>query len=44
MFPTAAPWVLFSVWAGYETSQWANLKTIYADSHTITRDEMPSLK
>jgi hypothetical protein len=44
MFPTAAPWVLFSVWAGYETSQWANLKTIYADSHTITRDEIPSLK
>jgi hypothetical protein len=44
MFPTAAPWVLFSVWAGYETNQWANLKTIYADSHTITRDLIPSLK
>jgi hypothetical protein len=44
MFPTAAPWVLFSVWAGYENNQWANLKTIYADSHTITRDLMPSLK
>jgi beta-mannanase len=44
MFPTAAPWILFSVWAGYETNQWANLKTIYADSHTITRDLIPSLK
>jgi beta-mannanase len=44
MFPTAAPWVLFSVWAGYENNQWANLKTIYADSHTITRDLIPSLK
>jgi hypothetical protein len=44
MFPTAAPWVLFSVWAGYETNQWAGLKTIYADSHTITRDQIPSLK
>ena len=44
MFPTAAPWVLFSVWAGYENNQWASLKTIYADSHTITRDLIPSLK
>jgi hypothetical protein len=44
MFPTAAPWVLFSVWAGYENNQWAGLKTIYADSHTITRDQIPSLK
>jgi beta-mannanase len=44
MFPTTAPWVLFNVWAGYETSQWPNLKTIYADAHTVTRDEIPSLK
>jgi hypothetical protein len=46
MFPTAAPWILFSVWAGFETSSntVANIQSVYSDSHTITRDEIPSLK
>ncbi|MGB8295760.1 MAG: glycosyl hydrolase, partial [Polyangia bacterium] len=46
MFPTAAPWILFNIWAGYETSNntVANIKAVYSDSHTITRDLIPSLK
>jgi hypothetical protein len=44
MFPTVAPWVLFSVWTGYQQAQLANLRTIYADSHTITRDMVPNLR
>lgn len=46
MFPTTAPWLLWNVWAGYETS--ANtvttIKSAYASSYTITRDEIPNLK
>jgi Glycosyl hydrolase family 26 len=48
MFPTAAPWLLFNIWAGYQSdgqhNTTANIKTVYADSHTVTRDELPSLK
>ena len=46
MFPTAAPWILFNIWAGYETSNntVANIKSVYADSHLITRDLIPNLK
>jgi Glycosyl hydrolase family 26 len=48
MFPSAAPWVLFNVWAGYESdgthNSTANIKTVYADSHVVTRDEIPNLK
>ncbi|MGB7812349.1 MAG: glycosyl hydrolase [Polyangia bacterium] len=46
MFPTAAPWILFNIWAGYETSNntVANIKSVYSDAHTITRDLIPSLK
>ena len=46
MFPTAAPWIMFNIWAGYETSNntVANIKAVYSDSHTITRDLIPSLK
>jgi hypothetical protein len=46
MFPTAAPWILFNIWAGYETSNntVANIKSVYSDTHTITRDLIPSLK
>jgi beta-mannanase len=46
MFPTAAPWILFNIWAGYETSNntVANIKSVYSDSHTITRDLIPNLK
>jgi hypothetical protein len=46
MFPTAAPWILFNIWAGFETSNntWANIKAVYSDSHTITRDLIPSMK
>lgn len=48
MFPSAAPWVLFNVWATYQRdgthNTLGNIKAVYADSHTVTRDEVPSLK
>lgn len=48
MFPSAAPWLLFSVWAGYQRdaalNPVANIKATYANSRTITRDEVPNLK
>ena len=46
MFPAAAPWILFNVWAGYETSNntVANIQSVYSDSHLITRDLVPNLK
>jgi hypothetical protein len=46
MFPSAAPWILFNIWAGYETSNntVANIKSAYSDSHLITRDLIPNLK
>jgi len=46
MFPTSAPWILFNIWAGFETSNntVANIKSVYSDSHTITRDLVPNLK
>ncbi len=48
MFPSAAPWVLFSVWAGYQSDGTHNnlndIKSVYADPHTVTRDEVPNLK
>ena len=46
MFPNA-PWVLFNVWATYQFdgthNTTANIKSVYADSHTVTRDEVPNL-
>jgi hypothetical protein len=46
MFPTAAPWVLWSVWAGYQISEntGANIRSAYESPYTITRDEVPNLK
>jgi hypothetical protein len=48
MFPTAAPWVLFNIWAGYESdgthNTVANIKSVYASPYLTTRDEIPSLK
>jgi Glycosyl hydrolase family 26 len=46
MFPTAAPWLLFNVWAGFETSAntVATLRSAYTSPFTITRDEIPNLK
>ena len=46
MFPTAAPWVLWNIWAGYQTSEnsVANIQSAYSSSYTITRDEVPNLK
>ena len=48
MFPSTAPWVLFNIWAGYQSdgshNTLANIQSVYADSHVITRDEVPSLK
>ncbi|HEX4336385.1 MAG TPA: glycosyl hydrolase [Polyangiaceae bacterium] len=48
MFPGAAPWVLFNIWAGYQSdgthNDVENIKKVYADAHTVTRDEVPGLK
>ena len=48
MFPTAAPWVLFNIWAGYESdgshNTVANIKSVYASSYLTTRDQIPNLK
>jgi len=48
MFPSTAPWVLFNIWSGYQSdgthNTTANIQSVYADSHVITRDEVPSLK
>ena len=46
MFPTAAPWLLWSIWAGYEKSNntIANIISAYSSPYTITRDEVPNLK
>lgn len=48
MFPTAAPWVLFSIWAGYQRDTTKNsmsdIQAIYANAYTVTRNEVPNLK
>jgi hypothetical protein len=52
MFPTAAPWVLWNVWATYQNTNaegytWNTpeaIKAAYADSHTVTRETVPNLK
>jgi hypothetical protein len=52
MFPSTAPWVLWSVWAGYQNTNaegytWntpESIKAAYADPRTITRESLPSLK
>ena len=42
-FP-ASPFVLWNVWAGYETMAASTVKAGMTDSHTITRDLVPNLK
>jgi hypothetical protein len=48
MFPTAAPWVLWNIWAGYQRdtskNQLSAIQSAYSSSYTITRDEVPNLK
>ncbi len=48
MFPSTAPWLLWNVWATYETNTSINtvakIQSAYASSYTVTRDEIPSLK
>lgn len=46
MFPSSAPWLLWNIWAGYESSNnsVANIASAYASPYTITRDEVPNLK
>jgi len=46
MFPSTAPWLLWNVWAGYETSDnsLSDIQSAYASPYTITRDEIPNLK
>ncbi len=46
MFPTTAPWLLWNIWAGYETSAntVATIASAYSSPYTITRDEIPNLK
>ena len=47
MFPSAAPWVLFNIWSGYQSdgthNTTANIKSVYEDPRTVTRDEVPDL-
>lgn len=46
MFPNTAPWLLWNVWAGYQTSNnsLSEIQSAYASAYTITRDEVPNLK
>jgi Glycosyl hydrolase family 26 len=46
MFPSAAPWLLFNVWAGFETSAntLATTRSAYLSPYTITRADIPDLK
>jgi Glycosyl hydrolase family 26 len=46
MFPATAPWILFNVWAGFETSAntMATIQSTYSSPFTVTRDEVPNLK
>ena len=46
MFPSSAPWLLWSIWAGYESSNntVATISSAYSSPYTITRDEVPNLK
>jgi hypothetical protein len=52
MFPSAAPWVLWNVWAGYQNTNaegytWntpESIKAAYGDPHTVTRESLPSFK
>lgn len=46
MFPSAAPWVLWSIWAGYQTSHnsLGDIQSAYSSDYTLTRDEVPNLK
>ena len=46
MFPSTAPWLLWNVWAGYETSNnsLSEIQSAYSSPYTITRDEIPNLK
>jgi hypothetical protein len=52
MFPSAAPWLMWNVWATYQNTAaegytWntpETIKTAYADPHTITRETLPNLK
>ena len=46
MFPSAAPWLMWNVWLGYQSSKnsIANIISAYSSPFTITRDEIPNLK
>ena len=49
MFPSTAPWLLWNVWAGYQSSPQngvtyntvSSIQSAYSSSYTITRDELP---
>ncbi|HEX6274349.1 MAG TPA: glycosyl hydrolase, partial [Polyangiaceae bacterium] len=42
----AAPWVLFNTWAGYQISNnsLSHVQSVYANTRTVTRDEVPNLR
>jgi hypothetical protein len=48
MFPTAAPWVLWNIWAGYQSdgthNSVATVRTAIESPYTINRDELPDLR
>ena len=49
MFPSTAPWLLWNVWAGYQSSPQngvtyntvSSIQSAYSSPYTITRDELP---
>lgn len=49
MFPSAAPWLMWNIWAGYQRAPQngttyntpATLQSAYASPYTVTRDELP---
>jgi hypothetical protein len=47
MMPDVAPWVLWNVWATYQSDGTHNtlteIKSAYASPYTLTRDEVPDL-
>jgi hypothetical protein len=49
MFPSTAPWLLWNIWAGYESAAQggvtyntvSSIQSAYSSPYTITRDELP---
>ncbi len=48
MFPSSAPWVLWNIWAGYQSdgthNTVATVRTAIESPYTINRDDLPDLR